>query len=352
MNRQKLIGVVASVVVAGLGTLVLLKYANSSKKVAVPLASEPTVAVLKVQRLVVKGTPAELLGDAVIVQQIPVSQKLNDAADNVALLTGLVASTDLLPNEQVVKARFIPAAEQKKQEVGAGAGLVGVWITLDPIRALNGRVKVNDTVAVFASFTGVPNLYPVPPEELVASPSVHLIVHKVVVLDVVGATPDTIPVAPGQATPPAVAPVAAIQIKLGLDAPAAERLVMASSFGQIWLGSEEQDVVETGTQIVDRSNVYKDTPKSAAPTPGNPVNLGVSTANPSTPATSDAATGPVATPVSATKPGAKTTPKTAAAASPAPAPAAPAVAAKPTVAPPAATPAPNASAPVPTTPKL
>ena len=266
MNKRKLIGLVASVMVAGLGTLVLLKYANSSKTTPQAAVTEPTVPVLKVQRLIVKGTPAEQIRDAVVVEQIPVSQKLSDAADSVDLLTGLVASTDLLPNEQVVKARFIPAAEQRKQEIGSGAGLIGVWVTLDPIRALNGSIKVNDTVAVFGIFNGVGQNNPAPMTEDIGSPSTHLVLHKIPVLDVVGAVVEAAPAADGQAAP--TTPVApSIQVKLGVDAASAERLVFLASFGQIYLGSEDLDVPEDGTKVVDRANLYAATAKSAAVIP-------------------------------------------------------------------------------------
>lgn len=302
MNRRKLIGLVASVLVAGLGTLVLLKYANSSKTTPQAAISEPTVPVLKVQRLIVKGTPAEQIRDSVTVEQVPVSQKLSDAADNVDLLTGLVASTDLLPNEQVVKARFIPAAEQRKQELGSGTGLIGVWITLDPIRALNGSIKVNDTVAVFASFNGVGTNNPGPMGEDIGSPSTHLVLHKVPVLDVVGAAAEATTTPQGQPAP--ATPVApSVQVKLGVDAASAERLVFLASFGQLYLGSEDLDVAEDGTKIVDRANAYTATPKSAQVVPPTGVVVG------GTAATDVAAKGPAvaatpvaATPVSAVKP--------------------------------------------------
>ncbi len=301
MNKRKLIGLVASVMVAGLGTLVLLKYANSSKATPQAAVSEPTVPVLKVQRLIVKGTPAEQIRDAVTVEQIPVSQKLSDAADNVDLLTGLVASTDLLPNEQVVKARFIPAAEQRKQEIGSGSGLIGVWITLDPVRALNGAIKVNDTVAVFGSFNGVGQNNPAPMSEDIGSPSTHLVLHKVPVLDVIGASVEAAPAADGQPAP--TTPVApSLQIKLGVDAASAERLVFLASFGQIYLGAEDLDVPEENTKIVDRANLYTPTPKTAAVVPPKTDVVGAATA-----ASTNAADA-TATPVSVTKattPGAK-----------------------------------------------
>jgi pilus assembly protein CpaB len=357
VNRRKLIGLVASILVAGLGTLVLLKYANSSKGTAKAAVAEPTVPVLKVQRLIVKGTPAEQLGDAVAVEQVPLSQKLNDAADNVGLLQGLVASTDLLPAEQVVKARFIPAAEQRQQEVGVGSGLIGVWITLDPIKALNGRVHVNDTVAVFGSFSGTNPVYGVPANEAVTNPTTHLTLHKVPVLDVVGSIADPVPAAADGSTAttvPVVAPT--IQVKLGVDAASAERLVFAASFGQIWLGAEDQDVAETNTKIVDRSNVFNDTPKtSVAPPPANPLGGPTTTVpgalNAKTVSVKGAAAGANTTVATVVPAGSAAANAAAAPAPAAPAPTAPAAAKAPAPATAAPAPgaAPAAATPTPTT---
>ena len=278
MNKRKLIGLVASVMVAGLGTLVLLKYANSSKTTPQAAVAEPTVPVLKVQRLIVKGTPAEQIRDAVTVEQIPVSQKLSDAADNVDLLTGLVASTDLLPNEQVVKARFIPAAEQRKQEIGSGAGLIGVWITLDPIRALNGADQAQRHGRRVRLVHGRWPEQPGPDGGRIrAAPTTHLVLHKVPVLDVVGAV-QLRPPRPQMARPlRPPRPPRPIQVKLGVDAASAERLgVSSASFGQIYLGSEDLDVSEEGTKIVDRANSYEATAKVAPVLPPNTDVVGTS----------------------------------------------------------------------------
>ena len=264
MNRRKLTGVVASLVVAALGTFIIMNYVNSSEKKAAPLAIQ-TVPVLKVIQSIPKGTPAEKLGAAVAVVQVPVSEKLADSAVSVNELSGLVANVDLLQGEQLVKTRFVPAAQALTEEAGASNGLIGVWVALDPIRALAGRVTAGSQVAVFASFNGVAASATDP---TAAVPTSHLILHKVPVLDVIGAVLAPTPV-PGTPEAPAVAAVAQLQIKLGVDSAAAERLVFAATNGQLWLGEEPSDTVEAGTKIIERGNIYTPTPKllPSAPAP-------------------------------------------------------------------------------------
>lgn len=294
MNRRKLTGIVASLVVAALGTFIILNYVNSSEKKSAPLAVE-TVPVLKVTQSIPKGTPAEKLGEAVAVVQVPVSEKLADAAVSVNELTGLVANVDLLQGEQLVKTRFVPAAEAQKEQAGAANGLIGVWVALDPIRALAGRVTAGSQVAVFASFSGVGAAAADPTAGV---PTSHLILHKVPVLDVIGAVLAPTPT-PGAPEATAVVAVAQLQVKLGVDSAAAERLVFAATNGQLWLGDEPSDTVEDGTKIIERGNVYIATPqlRPAAPTPVTPSPaLNALTADALTPTTVPAAAPVVAPP--------------------------------------------------------
>jgi pilus assembly protein CpaB len=275
MNRRKLTGVVASLVVAALGTVILLKSVNSDVKTAAPVAVEPTVSVLKVVKPIPKGASADTLGDSVEVAQVRVSDRLADTVESQAAIAGMVASQQLFPNEQIVKARFVSPVQAKAEAEAENPapttkGLVGVWVALEPLQAMNGMIDINSSVAVFATFTGVTPVRDTPGEPSPLNPSSSLIIHKAVVLDCVGCkapaglpgvpAPAPVPVDPAAPAPAApVAPVT-ISVKLGVDAPAAERLVFAAKYGSLWLGSEDPFVVEANTKVIDRSNVYAATP--------------------------------------------------------------------------------------------
>lgn len=272
MNRRKLIGVVASVLVALGGTFVILRSSNSAKPAPVA-AAEPAVTVLKVVKPVPKGTPSDKLGDAVQQVSIPASQKAAGAAATLADLTGLVVSTDLVPDEQVMKARFITAQEQQRSEVATtgGTGLMGVWISLEPLRALGGRIQPGDQVAVVSSFVNVAS-NGTNAEGVV--PATAILLHKVPVLEVAGGIVPPPPTSEGSATVSTIAPVTPIWIKLGVTAGESERLIYAVNNGALWLADEANDVPEDGTKIVTRDNVYNKTlrryqlaPIAAPPTP-------------------------------------------------------------------------------------
>ncbi len=277
MNRRKLTGVVASLVVAALGTVILLKSVNSDVKAAVPAPVEPTVSVLKVVKPIPKGASADTLGDSVEVAQVRVSDRLADTVESQAAIAGMVASQQLFPNEQIVKARFVSPVQAKAEAESENPpaqtkGLVGVWVALEPLQAMNGMIDINSSVAVFATFTGVTPVRDTPGEPSPLNPSSSLIIHKAVVLDCVGCkapaalpgvaapAPAPAPAADPNAPAPAVVAPITISVKLGVDAPAAERLVFAAKYGSLWLGSEDPFVVEANTKVIDRSNVYAATP--------------------------------------------------------------------------------------------
>lgn len=306
MNR-KVIGVVASVAIAGAGTVLLFNFVNSSAKKNTPVAVE-TQAVLRVKAPVAKGTPIDklIIGENVEIAQVAVNDKIPDAASDLSQLGG-VAAQDLVPGEQILRTRFAPLQEVARSESGSANGLIGVWVSLDPIRALGGKIKVGDQVAVYGLFAGATSTDPT-----VASvgPSVHILMNKVPVLDVIGTMPAQAAPAEGgdpAQQPPAAAAAGQIQVKLGLDAPASERLVFAVNNGSVWLGDEAEDVIESGTKIVTQDNVYDPTapqiptaPQAPAvgdvPATNEAVDASLSTPTASAPAATDAVGAPAAAP--------------------------------------------------------
>lgn len=273
MNRRKMIGLVLSLLAAAVGTLAILKYAKGSQSTAAA-PTEPMVTVLQVTQAIPKGTPAASLASYTKAVQVPQSASQPNAASSVDQLTAMVANTDLIPGEFVSTLRFSPA-ETVAAQTAAGTtddyleknGLIGVWITLDSIKALNGHVVPGKTkVAVFADFQVKP-----PTGEAVSQE--HLILHHVPVLDVwppVGVATSAVVATDASAPATTVAPVvpATVTLKLAVDAPAAERLIYAQLHGTVYLG-EEPDTApkDAPTKIVKIDNVFSDTAAVAAVKP-------------------------------------------------------------------------------------
>jgi pilus assembly protein CpaB len=230
IRRQKLIGIVASVLLAAVGTGLLVAYVRSAEDRA--LKGEKTVGVLVVDSTIPKGTKAEDISARLRLEQIPVKIATKDALATTTPLAGKVAAVDLLPGEQLVSSRFSSPSEVQ----GIASNLLQVTIALDPVRALGGQLRKGDSVAVTVSFAD--------PE------TTHLILHKVRVTDV--RTIDGLTVGTPATGP---APAASLLVTLAVDAPAMEKVVFAAEHGRLWLAWEPKEANESGTKIQTKAGV-------------------------------------------------------------------------------------------------
>jgi pilus assembly protein CpaB len=254
-----MVGLTASVVLAVFGTTVLVGYVQSAKDSAG--AAEPTVPVLVVARGIDRGTKAADLGSKVKVRQVPADDKVDGAVSSVEALTGKVASTDLVPGEQVLADRFV--TPRVLGRAGVPKGLLEVTVKLEPERAVGGSVSVGDKVAVLASFepfdidnTGDPVDSAGPKK---TPNTTHLILHDVLVTRVQA---DSTVRSGGNdnkddASKPDPAPKGTLLVTLALDAPSVERVVFAAEYGKLWLSAEPPGASAAGTAIQTRGSIYR-----------------------------------------------------------------------------------------------
>ena len=265
--RRRLLGLVASLVLATFGTVVLVSYVQSAHDKAV--AGEPTEPVLVVTSRVPKGTKAADLGDKVAVKDVAASAKVKGAVSSASALTGKVAATDLMPGEQVLAERF--DTPQALGRAGVPKGLLEVTVQLAPERVLGGEIKPGDTVAVLSSFKpfDMPPPDDQPQQQSKKTPnSTHIILHKVLVTNVQLTNmtrnakaeekeKEKEEAAKDDDTAPEPAPAGQLLITLAMDAPSVERVVFTTEHGTLWLAAEPSDASEAGTKIQTRDTVYE-----------------------------------------------------------------------------------------------
>ncbi len=235
VNRQKLVGIVASVVLAGVGTGLLVTYVRSAEDRA--LEGEKTASVLVVTDTIPKGTRAEDITGKVKTEQVPTKVMANGAIATLGPIAGRVSAVDLLPGEQLVSTRFAtPTAASTKTT--APPGSLQVTVALDAVRALGGRVREGDSVGVLMSFDD--------PE------TTHLVLQKIPVTDVrsVEGAPVT-----GTVSNTGTAPVGTFLVTLALDAASVEKVVFAAEHGRMWLSWEPKDANEGGTKVQTKTGV-------------------------------------------------------------------------------------------------
>lgn len=232
IKRQKLIGIVASVVLVGAGTYLLVSYVHSAQQRA--LNGEPMVSVLVVTDAIPKGTSADEVSGRVRIESVPAKVLAQGALAGLEPVAGLVTAVDLLPGEQLVQGRFATAAEAGKVPVPPDS--LEVTVVLDVVQAAGGKIRAGDSVGVLVSF-----------EE---PGTTHLFLQKVPVTDVRNEAG-----APVTTDPAAAGPVGALRVTLALDAPSVEQVVFAAEHGSLWLAEQPAGSGEGGTQVQTRAGL-------------------------------------------------------------------------------------------------
>lgn len=257
MNRR-VIGAVAAVLLAAMGTFVLLVYVRSAEDRA--LAGEQVVNVYVVKEAIAQGTAGDALEGRIEVKKVPAKVEADGSLRSLDDITDKVAAVDLVPGEQLLTSRFVnPEALTVQGQVDVPDGLHEVTVALEAQRALGGQVRPGDTVGVVSSFDPFEGNSPDPDTPAVKSPnSSHIILHKVLVTNVQNAGAASVaPPGGGEDAGSATAPSGNVFVTLAVDAPSVERLIFTAEHGFIWLTQEPEGTPEDGTKIQTRSSVYQ-----------------------------------------------------------------------------------------------
>lgn len=228
--KSKVAGIVAAVVLAALGTALLVGYVRGAEERA--LEGEAPTRVYVVTDTIARGTKGDDLGAKVRSESIPSKVKAAGAVSSLDTLAGKVALVDLVPGEQLVSTRFGTAAGA----VGAASNLLQVTVALDAVRAIGGQIREGDSVGVLASFKG-------------DTETTRLILQKV---RVTGVRTDS---GAKVTSRPDAAVAGKLMVTLALDAPSVERVVFAAEHGSLWLTAEPAEAGEAGTNVQTRGSV-------------------------------------------------------------------------------------------------
>lgn len=241
--RRKVTGTVVALVLATVGTLLLVGYVQSAHNNAA--ADEALVDVYLVREKIAKATPSADVDDKVDKATVPARLRAADAVTDLDELKDLLSTVDLLPGEQLVRARFAGAGDGTRGDVPPG--LLEVSVALDIERVVGGKLRAGDTVGVLLSYAP-----PVLPYQT------HLEIDKALVTGVqfqsaggsVGAKEDA---TEGVDQAP---PKGSYIVTLALTAPQVEQVVHGVQHGELWLTAQPKDSPEDGTKIVNPANVY------------------------------------------------------------------------------------------------
>jgi pilus assembly protein CpaB len=263
---RRVLGVVAAVLLAAVGTAFLVIYVRGAEDRA--LAGQETVDVLVVKEQVARSTKAEDLRTFVATERVPAKVRAAGSITDLSQLDGQVAAVDLLPGEQLVRSRFVtPTQLAEESQIEVPEGLQEVTISLEPQRAVGGQIAPGDLVGFYSSF----NLNDKRSEEQIAaeeseqfreelSEVTKVILHKLLVTNVqVEQLPQQAPTDEnGERSGPDLAPTGNLLVTLAVDVAQAERIVFSAEHGMIWLSAQDEDTTEDSSRLRTPRNIYDD----------------------------------------------------------------------------------------------
>jgi pilus assembly protein CpaB len=251
--KSRLLAGVAAVVLALIGAVMLYGYAQGAEARAVQ-GLDP-VDVLVVATEVPAGTPTDELMPFLTTKPLPATAVGATALKDLESSANKVTAVALMPGEQLLVERLIdppdPAAAGK---VEVPEGLQEVSFSIDPARAVGGKLTPGDTVGVFISMEA--NGLPAEPE----APTTQLALHKVLVTSVQRG-PSAAAVDP-EATPEDQArteasalPGEQLILTLAVSEEQATKIVFGNEFERIWLSKEPASATESPEPITIHDKV-------------------------------------------------------------------------------------------------
>jgi pilus assembly protein CpaB len=285
-NKRRIVGLVAAMLLAVVGTLSLVAYVRSAKDKAV--AQEELVDVYVVDTFVPKGADPETIRSAVEIEQVPARLKQAGAVTDLDTIGDQVAASDFQPGDQLLAARLglekevsdevtdkvqVSTLLEAQRAVGGAiqkGDLVGVYVSFDPFDADEAgqdsqTQSAIEPTAVDAFGTATAESAPtdestgVDPAALSKTPNVSRLEFRNVLVTNVQTTSAPVTTDAEDDDETAIAQVSGTQyvVTLALSPEQSERFVFATEFGRVWLSLDPAGVGDDGTRAVTLGNMFQ-----------------------------------------------------------------------------------------------
>lgn len=241
--KSRLLGGITALVLAIVGTMMLVNYVTQADRRA--QASLDPVDVVVVDTPVPAGTRVEDLGSYVKVRSVPGAAKAPDALAALDEVSGQVTSVGLEPGEQLLSSRLIdPARLTTPGAVEVPAGMQEVTILLSPERVVGGTLRAGDLVGIFVTLEDANN-----PKRF----ATQLIFDKVLVTAVQqapassGETQDGTSAIPGGSS----------FVTLARNSTDSTKVILSADKGSVWLTKQTSKTPAGERNIVDTNGIFK-----------------------------------------------------------------------------------------------
>ncbi|NUP73987.1 MAG: flagellar biosynthesis protein FlgA [Sinomonas sp.] len=251
--KSRLVAGVAALVVAIIGVVLVIAYANGADARA--MAGMQPTQVLVVTKAVPQGTAADKLGDSVQLRTLPAEAVAPSALHSLDGTAGTVVSTALQPGEQLLAERLTsPESLVQPGTVPVPAGLQEVSFQLDSQRAVGGRLAAGDTIGLFLSFdkgavaTGGPE-------------STDLALSSVLITSIQslqqGGSSSSNSSGSGNNNSGTTSSTAPVLVTVAVNSQQASKIVFTAEYGKIWVSKQPAGTPQSNPGPIDRGRVYQ-----------------------------------------------------------------------------------------------
>ncbi|MDT0195018.1 Flp pilus assembly protein CpaB [Arthrobacter sp. AB6] len=252
--KTRLLGGIVALVLAIVGTLLLVSYVQGSEARA--QEDLKPVEVLVMQEQVPKGSDLETIKAAVKLTSLPTASVPNGALKSLEGLTGKVASVELLPGEPLLGVRLVdPETLSAPGSVPVPEGMQEISVQLEAERVVGGRIAAGDTVGIVVLFDK---------GALKDRPDIESgqqVFHKVLVTSVQRALPKSSTKTPTETDAAEQAntqlPTGQIMVTFARNDADAAKIAFGAHFGSLWLTKEPATATEGAPVIVKKPELYR-----------------------------------------------------------------------------------------------
>lgn len=239
--RIRIIGAVVALILAVVGGVVLFQYVRGADQRA--LEGAQLIQVYVVTEEIPAGSNAATVVDSIEIDELPAMAVLDDRITSLSQIEGLVATTTLLPGEQLIHARFEdPDVLAAQGDVPVPEGLQEVTIALPVQRVVGGVVTPGSEVGLVIS-TGRDG------------GTTQFVLNRALVTRVQGGTTYA-----ASSDEEDSAPVTALMVTFALSAADIEKVIWAAELQEdnaagIWLTLQPDAAVTDGSRPVNGDNI-------------------------------------------------------------------------------------------------
>ena len=239
--RIRIIGAIIALVLAVVGGVVLFLFVSGAEQRA--LGGAQLVEVYIVTETIPAGSTADTIAERIEVDQLPAMAVLDDRVTSLDQLEGLVATTELIPGEQLIRGRFQdPDVLAAQGDVPVPEGLQEVTIALPVQRVVGGAITPGSKVGIVVSIGR-------------DGGTTQFVYNRVLVTRVQGGTTYV-----ASSDEEESAPVSAFMVTFALSAPDVEKVVWAAELQEdgsagIWLTLQPEAATADGSRPVTGDNI-------------------------------------------------------------------------------------------------